>query len=148
MFYKSLSIIITLFFCFVLGPLHPGSVDGRIGAEVRTLTSLLLLWSLWWLTDFQCSVTHIFNLRFDICWWFWSLRFLMPWCIMCYYYTYLIWFCLTSTFRILLINMRAFSCRNKYSLMVNELCGLIIQKMSDINTSSLTSKLPFFLQRW
>ena len=145
MFYKSLSVIIILYFCFVLGPLHPGSVDGRIGAEVRTLTSLLLLQSLWWLTDFQCSITHIFNLRFDICLQSWSRCCLMPWSIMCCCYTYLIWFCLTSAFRFLLINTRAFSCRNKYSIMVNELYGFIIQKMSDINTSSLKTELPFFI---
>ena len=134
--------------CFVLASLHPGSFDGRIGAEVRILTSLLLLWSLWWLTDFQCSVTHIFNLRFEICLQSWSRHCLMPWCIMFYSYTYLIWFCLTSTFRFLLINLRAFSCKNKNSLMVNEVCGFIIQKMADINTSSLKAELPFFLQRW
>ena len=128
--------------------LHPGSVDGRIGAEVRTLTSLLLLWSLWWLTDFQCSVTHIFNLRFEICLQSWSRHCLMPWRIMFYSYTYLIWFCLTSTFKFLLINLRAFSCRNKNSLMVNEVCGFIIQKTFDINISSLTTELPFVLQRW
>ena len=50
----------------LLGPSHPRSIDGRICAEVRTL-DFLLLWSLWCLTNFQCSITHISILRFDIC---------------------------------------------------------------------------------
>ena len=107
------TIIIIQFIMFVLfcslGSLHPRCIDGRICAEVRTL-GFLLLWSLWRLTDFHCSITHIFILKFDICclesW------LLMSSFIIFYRYTYLIQSCL----RFLLISFRFFSCRNQYSI--------------------------------
>lgn len=96
-----------------LGALHIQSIDGRIGAVVRT-PGFLRLWSLWWLADFQRSVTHVFILRFGICWLnSRSCGDLMPSCIIFYCCTYLIQSCFTSSFRCLLINLRFLSCRHK-----------------------------------
>lgn len=52
--------------------LYLGSIDGGICAKIWTL-NFLLIWSLWCLTNFQGSITHIFILRFQNCYYY-SIR--------------------------------------------------------------------------